>query len=312
MHQAKKDKPGTEPYLAAHHMILAHARAVRRYRNEFQLAQNGLIGLTVNIDWSEPLGGSELNIAASQRNMDWNLGLFVDPIYHGDYPESIRSTLRERLPKFTEAEKEMIRGSNDFFGLNHYSTKYTKAPRGQDTVSLSMWGVKQEGGFFEDKRSEEFSDPQWPKTHMGWDVVPWGLHHVLLYIQRRYHPTHGIIITENGCAVEEVNVKDARDDDFRVNFFQMYIAQVHAAIQEGADVRGYFAWSFLDNFEWGLGYSKCFGIVHVDYDTQVRTPKASSRLLSELAKTNTLTITDDVLSASGYKPLSNEFLMGMM
>merc|ERR1712137_1216854 len=106
--------------------------------------------------------------------------------------------------------------------------------------------------------------------------------------------------TENGCAVADDDVKVAENDTFRVEFLQGYIAQLHKTIQKGADVRGYFAWSLLDNFEWALGYSKRFGMVHVDYTTQKRTPKASAKMMAEVARTNALRIPVRVLDASDF------------
>lgn len=301
----RKEAPGTEPYLSAHHMILAHARAVRRYRAEFEAAQKGHIGITLNMDWKEPLTDSPADLAAHRRGMDWQLGWFADPIYKGDYPKTMRDKCGERLPSFTEEEKELIKGTSDFFGLNHYSTTFVSAfSEGEAKASLSMWGKEQSGGYFEDQDCKSHVDPAWAKTDMGWSVVPWGLKHLLLWIQKEYNPPGGIHITENGCAVQEVDVAAAENDTFRVEFLQAYIAQVHAAIHEGADVKSYFAWSLMDNFEWALGYAKRFGLVRVDYQTQERRPKASARLLGELAAGNALRIPRPLLEASAYRPSS--------
>jgi len=204
-----------------------------------------------------------------------------------------------RLPTFTEQEKALIKGTSEFFGLNHYSTAYVSAPEGK-AKTKSMWGNVQEGGYFDDQEVQLQDDPRWGRTDMDWGVVPWGLNSMCQYIQREYSPMGGIVVTENGCAVADDDVKVAQKDIFRVEFLQGYIAQLHKAIQNGADVRGYFAWSLMDNFEWALGYSKRFGIVHVDYETQKRTPKASSLMFSEVATTNVLRIPVRVLSASDF------------
>jgi len=291
--------PDREPYLAAHHIILAHARAVRRYRSEFQERQKGRIGITLNMDWKEPRSASAADAAAAQRALDWQLGWYADPIWKGDYPAAMRQSCGERLPAFTDAEKEMVRGTSDFFGLNHYSTDLVSAPEGR-AKTTSMWGNEQSGGYFDDLCVENTKDARWGKTDMGWAIVPWGLKHLCEYIQREYSPPGGILITENGCAVREDTAAAARDDAARVQYFQSYLAQVHKAIQGGADVRGYFAWSFMDNFEWALGYSKRFGIVHVDYDTQVRTPKASAMLISGLARANALKVPASLVAASDF------------
>lgn len=297
----KKEKPGTEPYLAAHHMVLAHAQAVQRYRAVYHAAQKGKIGITVNMDWKEPRTNSPADLAAQQRALDWQMGWFVDPIYKGDYPETMRQKCGDRLPTFSEAEKMMVRGSSDFFGLNHYSTDYVSNAQKGD-VNLSMWGKEQSGGYFEDQEVTNASDPNWPQTDMNWDIVPWGLNRIIMWIHREYKPPGGIIVTENGCAVREDDVAASRNDKARVEYLQGYIAQVHAAIEEGADVRGYFAWSLMDNFEWALGYSKRFGIIRVDYETQERIPKASAHLMAELSKTNVLTLPASVHDASNFAP----------
>eukprot|EP00913_Durusdinium_trenchii_P017721 g16654.t1 len=209
-------KPDTEPYTAAHHIILSHARAVKRYRDEFKEKQGGKIGITLNMDWRQPLTDSEEDQAAAQR-------------------------------------------------ANHYATAYVANPKGK-AQTLSMWGNVQAGGYFDDQEVKLIDDPRWPRTDMDWGVVPWGLKHMCEYIQF----AGGIVVTENGCAVPDDDVNAAKKDDFRVEFYQGYIAQLHKAIDSGCDVRGYFAWSLMDNFEWALGYSKRFGMVHIDYDTQKR------------------------------------------
>jgi len=117
-------------------------------------------------------------------------------------------------------------------------------------------------------------------------------------------------VSTQSTGVKEDDEASALNDEFRVNYFQMYIAQVHEAIQEGADVRGYFAWSMLDNFEWSLGYSKRFGIVRVDYETQRRTPKASAKLISAIARDNCLTVSADIVRASQKSQMALPSLLG--
>jgi len=302
MAPGRKEKPETEPYLAAHHIILAHARAVRSYRTTFQKEQKGVIGITLNMDWREPLTTKDEDRAAAQRALDWQLGWFADPIWKGDYPESMRKRCGDRLPTFTEEEKQMIKGTSEFFGLNHYATAYVSAPEGQ-AKTVSMWGNVQEGGYFDDQEVALTDDPRWLRTDMDWGVVPWGLRRMCEYIQTTYQPEGGILVTENGCAVLEDDVAAARQDTFRVEFLQGYMAQMHGAIQSGADVRGYFAWSLMDNFEWALGYGKRFGIVRVDYKTLERTVKASGHMFSEVARTNTLRVPSKLLAESNFRPI---------
>jgi beta-glucosidase/6-phospho-beta-glucosidase/beta-galactosidase len=105
-------------------VLNAHAQAVNLYRNKYQPSQSGLISITLNSDWSEPLTSSQDDIDASQRSMDFMLGWFADPVYLGDYPASMKQRLGSLLPRFTAAEKALLKGSYDFFGLNHYTSEY--------------------------------------------------------------------------------------------------------------------------------------------------------------------------------------------
>jgi len=299
MAPGRKELPDKEPYLAAHHIILAHARAVKRYRDEFQATQKGVIGITLNMDWKEPLSDKSEDKAAAGRALDWQLGWFADPIWKGDYPETMRSRCGDRLPSFTKEEKQLIKGTSEFFGLNHYSTAYVSHPVGK-AKSKSMWGNEQSGGYFDDQEVVMTDDPRWARTDMEWAVVPWGLKKMCEFIQQEYSPEGGIIVTENGCAVKDDDVAAAQNDTFRVNYYRDYLAQLHRAIEGGADVRGYFAWSLMDNFEWALGYSKRFGICHVDYATQKRTPKASAKFMTKVIKANALEIDESDLAASEF------------
>jgi beta-galactosidase len=302
-----KSDAGREPYQASHNILLSHAHAVRRYRTDFQEKQRGVIGITLNVDWRESLTDKQEDKDACQRALDWMLGWYADPVWKGDYPENMKGFLGDRLPKFTEEEKALVKDSSDFFGLNHYTTGYITAPEGEAST-LSMWGNVQSGGYFADQNIAVTDDPLWKRTDMDWAVVPWGLKKLCAYVQERYHPRGGIIITENGTAVREDTVEAAINDKFRVEYLQGYIAQMHQGIQEGVDIRGYFAWSLLDNFEWGSGYSKRFGMVRVDYTTQERTVKNSGKMFSEVVKTNALVIPQDLLEASNYKFIKGDGL----
>eukprot|EP00930_Biecheleria_cincta_P017945 TRINITY_DN14127_c0_g1_i2.p1 TRINITY_DN14127_c0_g1~~TRINITY_DN14127_c0_g1_i2.p1 ORF type:complete len:677 (-),score=108.19 TRINITY_DN14127_c0_g1_i2:126-2156(-) len=286
---------GREPYLAAHHLLLAHAHAVKCYREGFQQEQQGSIGIVLNMDWKEPLTPSADDTGAQQRALDWQLGWFADPIYKGRYPETMRKRCQDRLPTFTPMEIEILKGSADFFGLNHYSSDFVSNQ--QDSSSET-----DHSNYFADQQVENKSDPRWPRTDMGWDIVPWGFERLLSWIQKEYAPPGGIIVTENGCAVREDTATDALNDKSRIEYLQGYIFQLHRALSKGADVRGYFVWSFLDNFEWAFGYSKRFGIVRVDFESQQRTPKASAGVLSTLAKDNKLRLPSAVSRTSEFLP----------
>ncbi|CAM9337610.1 unnamed protein product [Pylaiella littoralis] len=284
-----------EVYTAGHNILLSHARAVEVYRKKFHPTQNGSIGITLNCNWTEPKPSDDpekakLNAEAAERTVLWNLGWFADPIYKGDYPEVMRQRCGDRLPEFTAEEKTLLKGSSDFFGLNHYSTDYAEWDDSGSGHYESHWGTTNTGGFWGDMGVKSSADATWDKTDMGWPIVPWGFRKMLLWIQARYSPQGGIQVTENGCACEPTGAtaEAAVDDKARIAYFQGYLEEMHHAIQIGADVRAFYAWSFMDNFEWAYGYTKRFGLVHVDYDTMKRTPKSSSKWFSNVLTSNTL------------------------
>ena len=271
----------SEPYLAGHNLILAHAKAVHVYRNEFQATQNGRIGITNNCDWREPLTDSPADQAAAQRALEFFLAWFADPIYKGAYPKSMRDRLGNRLPQFTEEEIAMVKDSSDFFGLNHYTTMYAADAAG----NLDKGNVYGNGGLSEDQDVNLSVDPTWKQTSMQWSIVPWGCQKLLEWIDQRYdHPE--IVITENGCALDDQVEHGKVEDLQRVNFYSSYLEACHQAIRNGVHLSGYFAWSFMDNFEWASGYEKRFGLHYVDFESLKRIPKASALWFVEVIKKN--------------------------
>ena len=272
----------SEPYRAAHEMLRAHGAAAGVYRREFQARQGGLIGMANNCDWREPATDSAEDRAAAQRALEFFLGWFADPLYHGDYPTVMRERLGDRLPTFSDEDRARIQGSADFFGLNHYSTMLAAHDEGGAAGSPYA-----NGGLVADQDVRLTADPSWAVTAMDWPVVPWGFEKLLGWIDARYdHPT--VVVTENGCACDDDGEGGAVDDDARVGYLEGYLAACHRAIEGGADVGGYFVWSFLDNFEWASGYSKRFGLHHVDFATGARTPKTSAAWYRDVIARNGL------------------------
>lgn len=266
-----------EPYLAAHHFILAHAEAVQIYRKEFS-NQDGQIGLVNNSIWCIPRTNSAADKAAAQRGVEFYLAWFADPVWKGDYPAVMRERLGDRLPVFTEEEKALIKGSSDFFGLNHYTTLLAFEPEENE-------GKKSSGGMIGDSGVRLSDDPAWEKTHMDWNIVPQGCRELLKWIDRRYdHPP--IVITENGCAWDEPDKKSAINDIGRCGFLNSYLRECRNAMDEGVDLRGYFAWSLMDNFEWAFGYGRRFGLIRIDNETLERIPKRSAGFYKETIQRN--------------------------
>jgi beta-glucosidase/6-phospho-beta-glucosidase/beta-galactosidase len=183
----------------------------------------------------------------------------------------MKERLGDRLPKFSDAEKVMIKGTSDFFGLNHYTTMYA-AQASEEKKEGNVYG---NGGISEDQDVDLSLDDNWNLTLMQWAVVPWGCKKLLKWIDERYdHPE--IYITENGCAYPDEKINGEVNDQERLDFYKGYLEASQEAISEGVNLKGYFAWSFMDNFEWASGYDKRFGLHYVDFETLERTPKKSA------------------------------------
>jgi len=269
----------SEPYLVGHHLLLAHAHAVNVYKTQFE-SQNGTIGITNNCDWREPLTDKPEDIDAAERALLFFLGWFADPIYLGDYPKVMKDRLDNRLPEFTDEQKKLLKNSSDFFGLNHYTTMYAAAD--QYKGEISVYG---NGGLSEDQDVKLSQDKDWKLTHSKWAVVPWGCTKLLKWISDRYN-NPVIYITENGFACDDKLENGHINDLDRLNYFKEYLNACHEAIDLGVTLKGYFAWSFFDNFEWASGYSLRFGINYIDYETLERIPKASARWFQEIIRKN--------------------------
>lgn len=258
----------TEPYLVAHNILRAHAATVAVYRAKYK-AQGGSIGLALDAEWAEPISGSDEDKEASNRRMQFQLAWLLDPIYKGDYPAVMRAKLGPRLPQFTAEERQRLRGSLDFVGLNHYTSKWVSHDPSRDPLATSAEGG---GDMFWDQgvhiHSEKDGVPIGERAASEWlYIVPWGLYKVLMWITERYGQPP-IIITENGMDEEddpELPLEEALKDTRRIQYYNDYLLNVARATRDGAQVKGYFAWSFMDNFEWREGYSRRFGIHFVDY-----------------------------------------------
>ncbi|KAF4385259.1 hypothetical protein G4B88_026542 [Cannabis sativa] len=272
----------TEPYIAAHNMILSHAAAVHRYRKKYQKKQRGKIGILLDFVWYEPLTRSKADNYAAQRARDFHVGWFIHPIVYGEYPRSMQGIVGKRLPKFTKEQVKMVKGSIDFVGINQYTTFYvanSHKPKPKVLGYQRDWNV--------DFVYEKNGVPIGPRANSYWLYqVPWGLYKCLTYIKEHYgNPT--VILSENGMD-DPGNVTLARGlhDTTRIKFYESYLTQLKKAVDEGANVVGYFAWSLLDNFEWRLGYTSRFGIVYVDFHTLKRYPKMSAYWFQKLLKRN--------------------------
>mmetsp|Transcript_28671 Transcript_28671/g.58643 ORF Transcript_28671/g.58643 Transcript_28671/m.58643 type:complete len:474 (-) Transcript_28671:156-1577(-) len=247
--------PDDEALLVQRHVLLAHAETVALFRSDFQTQNGGKIGLTLNMRFFEPVDGSEAATAEAQRLMETRVGCWADPVVTGDFPASYKAAKGDIAAlKFSEEEQARLRGSIDFLGINYYTAS----------------GVKADGT---DGHTQIF--PLGPESGAGWlRSYPHGLSGLLRWLAARYEKLD-LVITENGYCTA-ADDPEALDDVERVEYFRQHLAVVKAAVVAGLPLRGYYAWTFLDNFEWVGGYKERFGIVHVDFDKDLkRTPKRS-------------------------------------
>ncbi len=249
----------TKAYALAHAVLLAHAEAVKLYRVKYKPAQKGQIGIVLNTDMFYPKDPKKAqDVEAAARARDFSLGWFADPVFKGDYPARMKTKVGKRLPEFTEDQKKLLKGSTDFFALNHYSSSLCEDGTGKDNK-----------GYWDDMNVTTSYKPEWKLTDMGWAIVPEGIHDLLVQLYTMYTKTAGVTIyvTENGMANKELTREAALDDQPRVDYLREYLKNVEKAVNEDkADVQGYFVWSLMDNFEWGSGFTKRFGIIRVEVD----------------------------------------------
>ncbi|KDE02348.1 beta-glucosidase 1B [Microbotryum lychnidis-dioicae p1A1 Lamole] len=272
-----------EPWIAGHNQILAHAHVSDLYNKQYRhraIGGRGQISIALNGDWNEPYDQEPATIAAAQRANEAWVAWFADPIYLGrDYPASLRAQLGSRLPQFTSAELDLLKANiPEFYGMNHYTTNLVK-PLSEPADALNYNGNVSLHHTYPDT-GKLIGTPSQCSWHFN---VPWGFRKLLGWIWDRYHVP--IVVTENGYPVTDENnfsLQKAIDDTERCNFYESYLNEMEKAmLLDGVDVRGYCAWSLLDNFEWAEGYIPRFGCTHVDYKTMKRTPKKSSKVIRE-------------------------------
>lgn len=266
--------PGRKDFGAAiaavHHLLLGHGLATERMRAAATTPIQ--LGITLNFATAYPASQSEVDLEAVRRSDGLGARLYLDPLVHGRYPADVVADLAELGVEVPVQDGDLATISTpiDVLGVNYYfSQKFTGFDEEGRTVDGDGHPVS---------RTVPMNRA---RTAMDWEVVPDGFTDLLVRISRDY-PGLPIVVTENGAAYDDKPDENGfvLDDD-RTAYFSAHLAAVAAARQQGADIRGYLAWSLLDNFEWAYGYDKRFGIVRVDYDTQRRTPKQSALWLRD-------------------------------
>ncbi|CAI9105735.1 OLC1v1004734C1 [Oldenlandia corymbosa var. corymbosa] len=264
---------GVEPYIVSHHQLLAHANATHLYRTRYQ--QQGIIGMANVAIWMVPLTNKPSDQRAAIRALDFIYGWFMNPLVFGDYPEEMKILVGDRLPRFTQDQSELLKGSYDFHALNYYTALYASAPVNASDPNCPRYSTDKHV----DLSATRFGVPIGEQAASDWlHIYPRGIYHLLLYIKRKYgNPV--IYITENG--VDDVNNASlplvlALQDRFRIRYHYRHLQFIRRAIEKGVQVKGYYGWSLIDNFEWQDGYTFRFGINYVDFETLQRFRKLSS------------------------------------
>jgi beta-glucosidase len=245
---------------AIHHVLKSHGTAINVMRG------HGIrnLGAVCNFEYALPADDSaDAQAAAARYDATYNQ-VFVSALFKGRYPDLVLEGLEPHLPKGWQDDFATIQAPLDWLGLNYYTCKRIAAAPDQPWPSLSD------------------VDGPLPKTQMGWEICPEGLHHFLSMLARDYTGALPLYVTENGMANADIVVNGAVDDQPRMDYLTAHLAQVQRAIAENVPVAGYYVWSLMDNYEWSLGYEKRFGLVHVDFDTLERTPKASWHALRNM------------------------------
>jgi beta-glucosidase len=254
--------PSAAPH-AAHNLLRAHAAATQAYR----AVGRHQIGLVVNLEPKYPATETAEDLAATMRaDAYWNRQ-YLDPVFLGSYPPELAEIFGAAWPTFAAADLDALRQPPDFLGINYYSRQVVRHdPRDWPLAAARVRQARQ--------------------THTGldWEVYPQGLTDILQWVAGRYGPLP-LYITENGAAFYDPPQADgAVDDPLRRRYLRDHLRAALAALAAGVDLRGYFAWSLLDNFEWAHGYSQRFGLIHVDYATQRRTVKTSGKWYAEIVR----------------------------
>src|SRR2546423_12456048 len=256
-----------EAPIATHNLLRAHGMAVERFRST-KAAKNGKIGITTNLEPKYPASQSTEDLDAVRRADAYMNRQYLDPVFRGRYPAELKEIFGEAWPEWPDDDMRQIKQPIDFLWVNYYTRKVQRYH--PDYLPLKTKHVPQ---------------PHSIQTETHWEVFPEALTKILLWVTERYGRPP-IYITENGAAFyDPPQAIDGKiEDPLRIEYMRQHLRAAHEALRQGVDLRGYFAWSLLDNYEWSHGYSKRFGLVQLDYAAQQRTIKSSGRYHSEVIR----------------------------
>jgi beta-glucosidase len=271
---------------ATHHLLLAHARGTEVLRRSTKAP----VGITLNLGGRIPASDHELDVAAARREDGVFNRLYLDPLFRGQYPQDVVELATDRGAPFDVVEPGDLAAISqplDFLGINYYSTDVVTAPERLREAREAGFSVPP-GGQVSLLGTVKVGRPALDRTAANWEVDPSGLTDILVRARDEYTQIP-LYVTENGSAEHDyVGPDGAVHDSARVRYLQQHIQAAKSAIDQGVDLRGYFAWSLMDNFEWAEGYSLRFGLVWVDYPTGQRTAKDSYTWYSGVIAANRL------------------------
>ncbi|MFM8875103.1 MAG: glycoside hydrolase family 1 protein, partial [Anaerolineae bacterium] len=246
-------------YQVAHHLMLAHGLGMQTIRT---IKPDAKAGIVLNLWMSEPASDSADDLAAANEFWDENETLFLDPLFKGHYPPAVYDMVGKNMPKIQDGDLALIAQKMDYVGINYYSRNVLTAKGKVEKIEGSEY------------------------TEMGWEVCAPALRRMLVKINSEYN-LPPIIITENGVAFkDEVSADGKVHDPRRIEYLKDHFIQTRLAMFDGVDVRGYMVWSLMDNFEWGHGFSKRFGLTYTDYTTQKRVVKDSGEWYADVIRKN--------------------------
>jgi beta-glucosidase len=264
---------------AAHHLLLGHGLAVEAMRS----ARPDLrYGITLNLYPTTAASEEPADVDAARRVDGQSNRLFLDPVLRGRYPADVLADLEPIAGSehILDGDEKQIGQPLDVLGINYYSRHVVRAGRPDEPFEPNHAWVGATD--VEKLRTGR------PRTEMGWEIDEAGLYDILVRVAHEY-PAVPLYVTENGAAFDDVVAPDGRvHDQQRIDYLDGHFRAAARAIADGVDLRGYFVWSLMDNFEWAWGYARRFGLVHVDYATQQRTIKDSGRWLAGVARANAL------------------------
>ncbi|VVC93003.1 unnamed protein product [Leptidea sinapis] len=278
-------------YMCAKHLVLAHARAYHAYDKDYRSDQGGVCGITISVNWFGPLTDSEEdNFAAEiQRQAEW--GIYAEPIFseEGGFPKEFAERVaknseeqgypRSRMPEFSPEEIEFVRGSADFFGLNHYTAFLISAAEHKQWYPMPS--------LYTDTDVGTYRPPEWASAASSWlKLAPNSIFNALTHLRNKYNDPV-FYITENGWSQPPGS---GLEDDDRITYYRAALNSVLDSLEAGVNLKGYMAWSLLDNFEWMEGYTERFGLYEVDFESseKTRTPRKSAFIYKEIIRSRTI------------------------